>query len=56
MQVDTGAAATLISQATYSSLWDSPPPLTKSSTSLMTYTGEAVPILGTLKTQALYKD
>ena len=40
MQVDNGAAATLISQATRSSLWDSPPPLTKSNTSLMTYTGE----------------
>ena len=34
MQVNTGAAATLISQAT---LWDTPPPLTKSNTSLITY-------------------
>ena len=44
MQVDTGAAASLISQVTYSSLWDTPPPLTKSNTSLITYTGEQVPI------------
>ena len=56
MQVDTGAAASLISQATYSSLWDTPPPLTKSNTSLITYTGEQVPILGTLMTHALYKE
>ena len=56
MQVDTGAAASLISQVTYSSLWDTPPPLTKSNTSLITYTGEQVPILGTLMTHALYKE
>ena len=56
MQVDTGAAASLISQVTYSSLWDTPPPLTKSNTSLITYTGEQVSILGTLMTRALYKE
>lgn len=55
MQVDTGASATNISNSTYSTLWEVPPPLSESTVTLKTYTGEVIPVLGTLKTLVSYK-
>ena len=48
MEVDTGAALTLISATTYQKLWPQPntPKLHKVSVSLRTYTGEQLKILG----------
>lgn len=50
MQVDTGAAATLISQETYLSLWETPPCLQSCHNGLKTYAGEEVPLMGILYT------
>ena len=56
MQVDTGASATTISSSTYSTLWEvPPPPLSETKATLETYTGEVIPVSGTLKTHVSYK-
>ena len=48
MEVDTGAAFSLISEATFSKLWgsDPTPPLQPSGFPLRTYTGEPIRVLG----------
>ena len=48
MEVDTGAAFSLISEATFSKLWgsDPTPPLQPSGLPLRTYTGEPIRVLG----------
>ena len=51
MEVDTGATASLISEATLKSLWPegNSPPLQESVVKLRTYTGEKLEVLGSLK-------
>ena len=47
MEVDTGAALSIISEATYKKLWesDTPPELQQTSVRLRTYTGEEMSVL-----------
>ena len=42
MEVDTGAALSVISEQTYNNLWSDPPQLQASSSVLKTYTGEVI--------------
>ena len=53
MEVDTGAAVSLISQRTYQE-YLSQIPLEKSDILLKTYTGEQVPVLGKIKVKVSY--
>ena len=52
MELDTGATMSLISQATYSKLWDkgSAPLLRPTTAQLRMYTGESLNVLGELET------
>ena len=56
MELDTGAARTLISEKTYQSLWKKPPKLKKSSIKLRTYAGESLKVLGSLLVTVRYQD
>ena len=53
MEVDTGAAVSLISEAVYRKTWKNgkAPPLQPTKTKLKTYTGEEVPVLGTIQVE-----
>lgn len=52
MEVDTGATLSVIGEATYHQMWgDKPPPLTNSNVRLRTYTGEDIPVTGTLEVE-----
>lgn len=54
---DTGASASVISEATYRQLWpENPPPLRRTNIKLRTYTGESLKILGTTKVKVEYQD
>ncbi|CAI5686860.1 unnamed protein product [Oreochromis niloticus] len=57
MEVDTGASASVISQATYYSLWHSggAPALQATEISLRQYTGECIPLLGAIEVHAAYQ-
>ncbi|XP_039862929.1 uncharacterized protein LOC120718450 [Simochromis diagramma] len=57
MEVDTGASASVISQATYHSLWHSggAPALQATEISLRQYTGECIPLLGAIEAHAAYQ-
>ncbi len=55
MEIDTGAARSVISETVYRQLWKNPPPLQPSSAILRTYTGERVPILGTADLNVAYE-
>ncbi|CAI5647636.1 unnamed protein product [Oreochromis niloticus] len=57
MEVDTGASASVISQATYYSLWHSvgAPAHQESEISLRQYTGECIPLLGAIEVHAAYQ-
>ena len=48
MEIDTGAAASLISESTYNSLWsgENKPPLQHADVSLRTYLGEELSVVG----------
>ncbi|KAL5515654.1 hypothetical protein EMCRGX_G000851 [Ephydatia muelleri] len=56
MEVDTGAAVSLISDATFKSLWPeaSRPPLQPSSVLLRTYTGEQLTLVGQVSVNVSY--
>ena len=58
MDVDTGAAASVISKETYDRLWRRPtkPTLKPSSMLLRTYTGERLTICGMISLDVKYKD
>ena len=57
MELDTGASVTIMSERTYRSLWPvDPPPLTQSSMSLKTYTGEKMQVLGCAWVRVVYKE
>ena len=55
MEVDTGAAVSLVSETTYHNLFGDLP-LTPSSVQLHTYSGEALPVLGETKVKVQYQD
>ena len=50
MEIDTGAAVTLISATTYKTMWGPSPPLLRESTTILrAYGGRIIKVLGTLK-------
>ena len=51
VEVDTGASATMINKSTFHQIWPKQKP-----DLLRTYTGEKVPLLGTVKTTIKYQD
>ena len=55
MEVDTGAAMSVISQETYRQLWEVPPALKPSTMCLRTYSRQQLVVLGTLKVQVKYE-
>ena len=59
MEVDTGAAASVISEVTYKTLWkgkcNERPPLKHTNALLRTYTGERLRILGRISVQVRYQ-
>ena len=56
MEIDTGASASVISEATYQQLWKGNlPPLQKTSIKLRTYTGETLKILGWIQVRVDYQ-
>ena len=56
VEVDTGASATLINESTFHQIWPKQKPDVSKEDLLRTYTGEKVPLLGTVKTTIKYKD
>ncbi len=58
MQVDTGAALSIISEETYRTLWlaDAAPNLQESDVKLKTYTGSVIVVKGILEVEVKYKD
>ncbi len=58
MEVDTGAALSLISKATYHRLWptDVAPELQEVKINLRTYTGEELVVLGSAQVRVQYKE
>ena len=55
MEVDRGAAVSLISEATYKRLWKNPPKLKPTTTRLRTYSGQQLVVLGTLVVNVEYE-
>ena len=55
MQVDTGAAVSVIRHSVFQSLWDSPPSLMKSDVKLQSYTGEQIGVIGCFTTSVSYQ-
>ncbi|XP_035806354.2 uncharacterized protein K02A2.6-like [Amphiprion ocellaris] len=57
MEVDTGASASVISQATYHRLWRSggAPALKETNIRLRQYTGECIPLLGAIEVNLAYQ-
>ena len=56
MEVDTGAALSIISEQTYKDLWSDPPQLQPCSSVLKTYTGEVIRVKGMIDVDVIYKD
>lgn len=57
LEVDTGAAVTIINESVYRNTWDSQTlPLQQAKSSLYTYTGECIPILGEATVHVSYND
>ena len=55
MEVDTGAACSLMSEVSFRELWPSRK-LSKADLRLCTYSGEPIPVLGTLTANVKYKE
>ena len=55
MELDTGAAVSIISKATYQQLWEVTPKLMPTTTCLRTYSGQHLVVLGTLKVDVQYE-
>ena len=55
MQINTGATTTIVSKSTFSSLWQTPPPLANCSLTLKTYTGELIPVVGEASVLVSYR-
>ncbi|KAL5506337.1 hypothetical protein EMCRGX_G007955 [Ephydatia muelleri] len=58
MEIDTGAAVSIISETTYTGLWSKNvrPPLLQSMVLLRTYTGEVLSVKGQVMVNAMYQD
>ena len=58
MEVDTGAALSIISEATYQSLWATnlKPPLKTTDIKLHTYTKKSLQVLGSIEIEMIYKE
>ena len=56
MEIDPGAALSVISEQTYHSLWCSPPPLQSCSSVLKTYQWEVIKVKGVINVDVTYKD
>ena len=56
VEVDTGASATLINESTFHQIWPKQKPDVSKADLLRTYTGEKVPLLGTVNTTIKYQD
>ena len=58
VELDTGASCSIISEATYRSLWppESAPPLKPSPIKLRTYSGEDLPVKGSISVLVQYQD
>ena len=55
MEIDTGAAVSLVSHATYAQHWESKP-LPKSTARLKTYSGEDINVLGEIEVSVMYEN
>lgn len=55
MELDTGAALSLISESTYKKLWKVPPKLKPTTTRLRTYSGHPLTVLGTIQVKVNYE-
>ena len=57
MELDTGAAVSVISEHTYHSTWPHDrPALQQSSIKLQTYSGEELEVIGSISVQVCYED
>ena len=56
MEIDTGASISLISENTHKTKWTQPPTLKHSNTTLYTYTGESIEVLGTANVSVTYQN
>ena len=56
LEVDTGAATSLINEETYRTLWEEPPPLEPAHERLRSYLGEKIPLLGSARVNVRYGD
>ena len=56
LEVDTGAATSLINEETYRTLWEEPPPLEPAHERLRSYLGEKIPLLGSARVNIRYGD
>ena len=56
LEVDTGAATSLINEETYRNLWENPPVLQPAHECLRSYLGEKIPLLGSTRVNIKYGD
>ena len=56
VEVDTGASTTLINESTFHQIWPKQKPDVSKADLLRTFTGEKVPLLGTVNTTIQYQD
>jgi len=56
LEVDTGAATSLINEETYHTLWRNPPVLEPANETLRSYLGEKIPLLGSTRVTVQYED
>ena len=56
MEVDTGAALSVITEQIYNNLWSDPPQLQASSSVLKTYTGKVIRVKGLIQVDVIYKE
>lgn len=55
MELDTGAAASLISKTMYDKLWAEPPAMRPTTVRLRTYSGQSLTVLGTVNVSVQYE-
>ena len=55
MGIDTGAALSLVSEATFEKLWKEKQALAPSQVRLHSYSGEPIPVVGSVEVNVVYK-
>ena len=55
MEIDTGAAMSLVSEATIEELWKEKPALAPSRVRLCSYSGEPISVVGSVEVNVVYK-